>query len=251
MDNRLDWEALIETALTVPGNLHGVYDRFYQYSYGNHILLMQQGVTEPVATYEGWKKVGRQVLKFSKAKEIIRPVILEKKNEAGEVESRSVRFKTVRAIFALSDTVGDELPPVETPSWNRERALATLAIQQVPFEHIDGNVGGYSSGRDVAISPVAPYPTKTLFHELAHVVAGHTGETEQADYVQHRGLKEFEAEGSAYLAMNELELMTDDQADVSRAYVQSWLRSEEPPERSIRTIFKVTDTILKAGRESV
>ena len=45
------------------------------------------------------------------------------------------------------------------------------------FHHLDGNAQGYATGRTVAVSPVAFMPHRTLFHELAHVVLGHTAET--------------------------------------------------------------------------
>lgn len=48
--------------------------------------------------------------------------------------------------------------------------------------------------------------------------------------------------------MNELGLMTDELATVSRGYVQWWLNNETPPEQEIRQIFRGADVILKAGR---
>src|SRR6266567_831963 len=70
----IDWGKIIETALTTPGNVGNTYNRFYEYSFLNQIYLRMQGVQEPVATYKRWQAIGRQVLKGSKAKEIIRPV---------------------------------------------------------------------------------------------------------------------------------------------------------------------------------
>ena len=55
----------------------------------NQILLLMQGVREPVATYERWRSIGRQVLKGSKAAEIVRPITVTRKNDDGEVESTS------------------------------------------------------------------------------------------------------------------------------------------------------------------
>jgi hypothetical protein len=38
----------------------------------------------------------------------------------------------------------------------------------------DGNCQGYARQRTIAVSPLAELPEKTRFHELAHVVLGHT-----------------------------------------------------------------------------
>jgi hypothetical protein len=54
-------------------------------------------------------EVGRQVLGGSKATEIVRRVIIEKKNDDGDVESKRVLFRLVRCIFAPSDTDGGDL----------------------------------------------------------------------------------------------------------------------------------------------
>lgn len=40
--------------------------------------------------------------------------------------------------------------------------------------------------------------------ELSHIVHGHTTDEKLAEYCNHRGIFELEAEGSAYLIMNEL-----------------------------------------------
>lgn len=249
---KLDWNQLLEEAITLPGSVGNVYNRFYEYSFMNQMLLRLQGITEPVATYKRWQSVGRQVLKGSKAKVIVRPVTVMKEDEAtGEKKPKMVGFKEVPCIFALSETEGDELPPFEAPGWDLDQALDHLDITQVPYTSISGNAQGYSYERNFAINPVAVYPVKTTFHELSHIVSGHTTPDQHAEYVTHRGIKEFEAEGAAHLIMNELGEVDEEQAAVSRGYLQGWLREERPPETSIKTVFKTTDTILKAGRVAV
>ena len=68
---KLDWNALLNEALTAPGNLHGVYDRFHEYSLTNYLLFMMQGIHEPVASYKRWQSLGRHVLQGAKAKEVM------------------------------------------------------------------------------------------------------------------------------------------------------------------------------------
>src|SRR5258708_1517848 len=93
--SRLDWQQLLDEALTAPGNLTGVYDRFHDYSLTNMMLFMMQGIREPVASYSRWKSLGRQVVKGAKAKEVIVPVLV---NEAPP-EDETLEEKRERLIF--------------------------------------------------------------------------------------------------------------------------------------------------------
>lgn len=233
----------------MPGGMGNTYSRFYRYSLLNQVLLFQQGVREPVNTYARWQDMGRQVQKGSKAKSILRPIFYKDTGEQGE-ETQKVRgFKMVRCLFGASETEGDPLPEYEPPEWSPARALGALAINKVAFEHVDGNMQGYSCGNELAINPVAKYPLKTLLHEMGHIVIGHTVPERLAEYQEHRGIFEFEAEGTAYLAMNELNAHEQFDAAESRAYIQGWLRSEQPSDDAIRRVLTGAEKILKAGRE--
>lgn len=247
----IDWGKVIETALAAPGNMGNTYDRFYNYSYLNQIYLRMQGVQEPVATLKRWNAIGRTVLNGSKAKEIIRPLIVEQKQDDDTIENRLVGFKPIRCIFTLSETEGAELPPSQLPEWNADTALQQLRIRQVPFNELNPNIQGYSRGRNIAINPVAVNPNKTLIHEMAHIVLGHTVPEAFKEYVTHRGLKEFEAEATAYLALNELDRLDEQTAMASRGYIKNWLDNTRPPDIAIRRVFSATDQILKAGRLAV
>jgi hypothetical protein len=104
-----------------------------------------------------------------------------------------------RTTFPYSNTEGPEVEWPELPEWDWQDALAALDIEQVPFQMIDGNTQGYSFDRKVAVSPVAVYPVKTAFHELAHVMLGHTTAAAPADgEALCRGVREFQAEAVAY-----------------------------------------------------
>jgi antirestriction protein ArdC len=123
----------------------------------------------------------------------------------------------------------------------------------VPFTLLNGNVQGFSVGRELAINPVAADPLRTTLHELGHIVLGHTALTPEAvdDYREHRGIKEFQAEATAHLALNETGNLTAEAASHSRGYIQHWLADERPSDGVIRAVFAATDAILKAGREPV
>lgn len=160
------------------------------------------------------------------------------------------RFKVVRALFNHSQVSGEgEPPPYEPPQWDTQRALGSLAINEVPFESYSGITMAYSYGKNIAVSPVAPYPFKTRVHEIAHVDLGHA-ETLQADDQTdtHRGIREFQAESTSYLTLHQLGARDQMDADESRAYVQGWMHGETPGEQEIRAVFSSTDRIVRAGK---
>jgi hypothetical protein len=77
----------------------------------------------------------------------------------------------------------------------------------VPFDASDGNVLGYARGLSIAVSPVDPLPHKTRFHELAHLLLGHTAEGKQhGGQLTTRHLRECEAEAVAMLCCAALDL---------------------------------------------
>ena len=99
------------------------------------------------------------------------------------------------------------MPPIATPAWDAERALAALNVTEVPFDATDGDMLGYARGRSIAVSPISPLPHKTRFHELAHVLLGHTTEREQhGGELTPRNLRECEAEAVAMLCCAALDL---------------------------------------------
>jgi hypothetical protein len=233
---QIDWPATLTEALNAPGSLGNTYRRYYDYSFLNQIRLLLQGVREPVATYNRWHELGRQVRKGSKAKVVLAPIMVsrERKDTNGAIVLGSdgkprkgqvlVGFRDSRTVFGYSDTDGDELPPVELPGWDTDTALGALGIDRVPFNMVNGNAQGFSfeddDGRHLAINPTAAYPAKTLLHELAHLVLGHCKGNDET----HRGVAEFEAEATAYLVAKELELIDWDAAESSRPSTKSWQR---------------------------
>ena len=92
----------------------------------------------------------------------------------------------------------------------------------------------------VSGSPVAALPHKTLFHELGHVLLGHTApECSVARHVQ-----ELEAESVAILCLDALDLPGSEYA---RGYVQHWATSDDLTDEVESRILRATDTILRAG----
>ncbi|MBU8821038.1 hypothetical protein KL864_34835 [Mycolicibacterium goodii] len=249
-NGEVDWHALLTQALTVPGQLGSTYCRFYEYSLQNQILLYSQGVTEPCAPFSVWKKLGRTPVKGG-ARYVLHPAPFRKIDEkTGEEKVVVCRFRLKRSTFPYGNTVGPEVQWPELPAWDLHRAIAALDIEQVPFELIDGNTQGYSVDRKFAVSPVAVYPMKTAFHELAHVMLGHTAAAGAGGESLCRGVREFQAEAVAYLLAHETGL-TDWAPEESRAYIQTWLGDEEVTDRHIRAVFAAVDKILRAGRTAI
>lgn len=154
--------------------------------------------------------------------------------------------------FALSQTEGRDLDLQVTSEWDAKRALTALGIEMIPFDSTDGNCQGFARKQQIAINPVAQLPHKTLFHELAHVVIGHTTEADFADTeTTPRNLREVEAEAVALLCCEALGL---EGADYARGYIQNWLyqgvgyNADAIPEKSAQKILRTADQILRAGR---
>ncbi len=248
---------LLETAVTEPGTISRAYRQFHSYSLGNQLLAMAQCAEReippgPMATYPRWRELGRQVKKGEKAITLCMPITIKRKGSADAVDTDQdepevfTTFVYKPRWFVLSQTEGDALPEPEIPSWDRDTALQALDVTEIPFEHVDGNCLGLARERSIAINPVNPLPHKTRFHELAHVLLGHTSAGVQTDSeVTPRNLRECEAESVALLCCAALDLPGVAEC---RGYVQNWWGQGNPiPERSAQRILKAADQILKAG----
>jgi hypothetical protein len=254
----IQFRQLLEEAVTKPGTLMKAYSLFWNYSLGNQILTLVQAnrrgiALGPIASFNRWKELGRHVKRGEKAIELCMPVtckrtITEEGPDGNDVDTEIAfkRFIFKRNWFMLSQTDGVEYVPPSIPAWDRARALATLGVEEIPFEMLNGNCQGYAKGRQITINPVAQMPLKTTLHELAHIELGHTSEAVHDSETLPRNLKEVEAESVALLCLESLGM---DGAEYCRGYIQNWLAGAEIPERSAQRIFAVADKILKSGIE--
>lgn len=249
MDNQ-KWTELLTQAVNQPGMILKAYSAFHGYSLGNQIAAMFQCSLRnlqpgPINTFVGWQGLNRKVKKGEKAIWLCMPLTRKKENDAGEKETVITNFVWKPRWFVLSQTEGETVTPQTNPAWDKATALAKLSITEGTFSLTDGNVQGYAKKREIAISPIAAMPHKTLFHELAHVELAHTAESDFND-TEHtpRNLREVEAESVALLLCESLELPG---AEFSRGYIQSWLRGDMIPEKSAQKIFGAADRILRAG----
>jgi hypothetical protein len=251
---------LLQKAVTEPGIISRAYSAFHGYSIGNQILALVQCAERditpgPISTFLGWKDKGRSVRKGERAIVLCMPVTCKRKAKDDQPDDNAsiqtfTRFVYRPNWFVLSQTEGQDVEAPLIPDWDQQLALATLGITEESFTMTDGNCQGYARQRTIAVSPVAELNHKTRFHEIAHVVLGHTSEAEAGltdSELTPRSLREVEAEAVALVCLEALGLPG---AEHCRGYIQHWnqLRGAEPiAERSAQRIFKAADQILKAG----
>ena len=253
--------AILQEALSTPGIVNAAYRAFHNYSIGNQLLAAMQLTAKglpltPIASFNAWKDKGRFVQKGQKAISLFMPVTVKRKEKADagqDADSTGGAFNVfmLRANwFSLDQTEGEDfVQEAKNPAWDAQTALGALQITEAPFEGLLGNVLGYASDRTIAVGTLNPLKHKTRFHEMAHVVLGHTEQLAMSDTeTLPRDIMEAEAEGVAYILCTLLNL--PGQAE-SRQYIQSWLDGKDLPERSARRILGAADKIMKAGQPVV
>ena len=241
-----DYETILNEALENEGIMNEQYTAFHNYSLGNQFLARcQLRKCEPINTFKGWQALGRTVKKGEKAITLLYPFVFSKEKDNGETEINTF-FKPRNLWFGLSQTEGSdykhELPPEITKDRLRKMML-NLNIAGVPFEHHNGNVMGYAKGRTIAINPLDKNPLGTLFHEIGHILLGHTLDIHE--YLAIKNVCETEAESVSYLVMACLGLHTDTTKGHSSRYIKSWLENPKNDMR-LNKVFKAVDDILKA-----
>src|SRR5215213_7074029 len=251
-----NFSTLLHDAVNKPGTIMRAYSAFHSYSLGNQLLAMMQcqlrGIEPgPINTFPKWQDLRRHVKKGEKALTLCMPVTIRRKetNEAGkELDTSFTTFVYKARWFVMCQTEGEAMQLPTMPAWNADKALSALDIQRVEFTETDGNCQGYAKKRSIAVSPIAQLPHKTFFHEVAHVILGHTSEAYFNDSeLTPRNLREVEAEAVALLCCEALDL---DGAEFCRGYIQDWLKRGSDsaiPEKNAQKILKAADQILKAG----
>jgi antirestriction protein ArdC len=210
---------------------------FHRYSLNNVLLILSQRPDAArVAGFRTWQAVGRQVRKGEKALRIFgysTKKVTEQDENGDDVEKRYPRFP-ILPVFDIAQT--DPIDPdAADPSTltapltgtDDHGVIDTLTAHLVAdgwtVEHTGPGEGrnGFTdpAARRVLIgSHLAPeHAAKTLIHELAHILLGHTDDL--AEYAEHRGLMETEAESVAYVVAG---LVGFDTAAYSIGYVAGW-----------------------------
>jgi antirestriction protein ArdC len=260
MDERqhASWGQLLRDAVEKPGRMLAAYTAFHNYSFGNALLALEQCTRRnlepgPLNTYRGWLEKKRQVRKGEKGITLCMPMPFKKSvqidnNERTETAESEIRYAfRFRAYwFVLAQTEGEETCDAPIPGFDLETALRALNISRVPFDEINGNIQGFARQREIAVNPLAGLPHKTTFHEIAHVVLGHTTTERLVDSERTAThLREIEAESVALICCETLGLHG---TEFCRGYIQHWLKAEKDiPNHNAARIFAAATSILKAG----
>jgi antirestriction protein ArdC len=251
------WGELLRDAVEKPGRMLEAYTAFHNYSFGNALLAFEQCVRRnlqpgPLNTYRGWLERKRQVCKGERGITLCLPMPFKKAAQTDDAQDETTEPQTRYAFrfraywFVLAQTEGEETYVAPIPGFDMDTALRTLNIARTPFDEINGNVQGFARQREIAVNPLAALPHKTTFHEIAHIVLGHTTSETLVDR-EHTAthLREAEAESVALICCETLGL---EGAEFCRGYVQHWLKTEnEIPNHNAARIFAAATSILKAG----
>lgn len=210
---------------------------FHRYSIGNLLLILsQRPESSLIAGYRTWQTLNRQVRKGERGIRIYggREIRETVENAQGEdEETRRTRFFPV-SVFDIgqTDLIDPEAGDPSTLTRSLEgadeqgifHAVADYLTGQgwnVEREPLTGTTNGYTdpTGRRVVIgADLSPaQAAKTALHEAAHVIL-HAQE-DRDEYVEHRGIKETEAESVAYIVAGILGL---DTSAYSIGYIAGW-----------------------------
>ena len=227
-----------------PWEISKCYSVFHKYSILNQWLARSQCLEIwPLNTFKWWEKLGRHVKKWEHAIAMRMPVIRTEKNDDGKEEVVSQFFILKNNWFAYSQTEWDEYTP-EVPWFDFSQIEEKLQVTKVSFDHTDGNCQWFAYERNFAINPVAENPMKTMFHELAHILLGHTDKQMADTKNLARDIKEFQAESVALICAATVGQI--DELKYSLWYIQNWWIPEELDKKMIEKLFSIANKIISA-----
>ena len=208
-----------------------VQSRFYSYSPNNVMLIqLQNPYATRVAGYRAWQALDHQVMAQETALRILAPMRYKRDDVSEGEDAREIRGFKLVPVFDISQTEGPDLPDVV-------RKLEGLAPEGVfdrltEFAHsigfrverpesLESGANGdttHSSGLiRVVSSNSEAQQAKTLAHEIGHALLHDPEYVATKDL--SRGLKELEAESTAYVICTALGM---DTSDYSFGYVLGW-----------------------------
>jgi antirestriction protein ArdC len=208
-----------------------VQSRFYSYSPNNVMLIqLQNPYATRVAGYRAWQALDHQVMAQETALRILAPMRY-KKDEVSEGEDvREIRGFKLVPVFDISQTEGPDLPDVVSKLeglapegvFDRLTEFAhSIGFRVERPESLESGANGdttHSSGLiRVVSSNSEAQQAKTLAHEIGHALLHDPEYLVTKDL--SRGLKELEAESTAYVICTALGM---DTSDYSFGYVLGW-----------------------------
>jgi len=243
---------------------------FHRYSLSNVLLILSQRPTATrVAGFRQWQAKGRQVRKGEHAIRIFgfaqkKTTDEDDQAEQAQTDDAGQKLRTyypMRSVFDMgqTDPIDPDDPADIAHRLTGDDPLGILASVTdyltaqgwtVEREPIDGETNGYTTTdgtqRVVIDSGLTPaQAAKTALHEAAHVLL-HTGE-DRVEHVEHRGIKETEAESVAYVVAGILGL---DTSRYSIGYVAGWSDGDTETikataARVLRAAHTLTDAITE------
>jgi hypothetical protein len=235
-----------------------VQSKFHRYSPNNVMLiLMQNPYATRVAGYNAWKALDHQVMAKESALRILAPMKY-KRDDAPEGEKTSeIRGFKMVPVFDISQTEGPDLPDVvsKLEGLAPEGVFVKLTefAQGIGFrverpESLDSGANGDTSHSEGRIRVVScnseAQQAKTLAHEIGHALLHDPGVEATKDL--ERGLKELEAESTAYVICTALGM---DTSDYSFGYVAGWAGGAPEATQGIKAstgrIQKAATAVLK------
>jgi antirestriction protein ArdC len=235
-----DWQRMLELAA-----------RFHHYSANNVFLIMlQRPDATRVAGYQVWRSLGRRVRKGERGIRILVPCRYRYKvtdNDGIETAYVGIRGFTTASVFDVTQTDGDDLPevrPILLDGDDQRGLWEALGVQVVAagytVERGDCNgANGYTDHTALIVrirdDVSGAQATKTLCHELAHVLL----HPDAAEYVRCRGRSEVEAESVAFLVCQATGFATD---GYSWPYIAHWSGGET------KVVQDTASRVLEAAR---
>ena len=238
---------------------------FHAYSLNNLLLILSQNPTAThVAGFRKWLQLGRVVRKGERGIRIFgyRQTTIaddtteaESESDSEDAPARKRTYFPVLSVFDISQTDpidpdAAELPTISQRLAGEDPAGILAAVTDyleeagwtVTREAIPGEANGYATTDgtrrvviDADLSPAQA--AKTGLHEAAHVILEHV-DAGQADYIEHRGIRETEAESVAYIVAGIAGL---DTAAYSIGYVAGWADGD------VETIKSTAARVLRAA----
>lgn len=238
---------------------------FHSYSFNNMMLIWSQHPTASrVAGYRQWEKLGRHVRRGQKAIKIF-GFATKRTTEADETtgeDTEKVRsYFPILSVFDIDQTEIDDGSTDDSAiahllTGADEHGIYDRATQFVTRRGWSVETGdtGLANGvthtdgsKVIRISDsLGPAQrAKTMLHEAAHAIL-HSEESHE-EYVEHRGVKETEAESVAYVMAAMLGL---DTSGYSVGYVAGWAKADVALIRStasnvLKTVQIMADELLE------
>ena len=233
--------------------------RFHTYSANNVLLIMLQTKCNAtrVAGYKKWQEFGRQVRKGENGIAILAPNAYRRTevDETGNEHTISgIKGFRLTYVWDVAQTDGEPLAEeLIRPSllngndgWELFEQLSAQ-VNMLGYIIERGDCGGPNGYVDYVKRVVRIradvdqlQATKTLAHELGHIVLGH----DDGKYHECRGAREVEAESVAYLVLDAAGLASD---GYTFAYVAGWAQgSVDAVRESATAVVKAAHQITEA-----